>query len=78
MLKYRRIRVYQPIISENWKFNKGLRVTIGNEKVNLLPLKNDIEYQYKIINDEFKLLEAINTLNSKGVTIYILYHYSSN
>ena len=29
-------------------------------------------------DNEFKLLEAINTLNSKGVTIYILYHYSSN
>ena len=55
--KYRRIRIYQPIISENWKFKNGLRVTVGNEKVNLLPLKNDIEYQYKIINDEFKLLE---------------------
>ena len=55
--KFRRIRIYQPLISENWKFKNGLRVTIGNEKVNSLPIKNDIEYQYKIINDEFKLLE---------------------
>ena len=49
--------MYQPIISENWKFRKGLRITIGTEKVNALPIKNDIEYQYSIINDEFKLLE---------------------
>lgn len=55
--KFRRIRMYQPIISENWKFRKGLRITIGTEKVNALPIKNDIEYQYSIINDEFKLLE---------------------
>ena len=55
--KFRRIRMYQPIISENWKFRKGLRITIGTEKVNSLPIKNDIEYQYSIINDEFKLLE---------------------
>ena len=55
--KFRRIRIYQPLISENWKFKNGLRVTIGNEKMNSLPIKNDIEYQYKIINDEFKLLE---------------------
>ena len=55
--KFRRRRVYQPIISENWKFRNGLRITIGKEKVNVLSLKNDVEYQYKIINDEFKLLE---------------------
>jgi hypothetical protein len=55
--KFRRARIYQPIISENWKFKNGLRVTIGNEKTNILAFKNDIEYQYKIINDEFKLLE---------------------
>ena len=76
MLKYRRIRVYQPIISENWKFNKGLRVTIGNEKVNLLPLKNDIEYQYKIINDEFKLLED-NYTYYKTRIILKNYYYDS-
>ena len=55
--KFRRTRIYQPIISENWKFKNGLRVTIGNEKTNILVFKNDVEYQYKIINDEFKLLE---------------------
>ena len=76
MLKYRRIRVYQPIISENWKFNKGLRVTVGNEKVNLLPLKNDIEYQYKIINDEFKLLED-NYTYYKTRIILKNYYYDS-
>ena len=57
MTKFRRARIYQPIISENWKFKNGLRVTIGNEKTNILVFKNDVEYQYKIINDEFKLLE---------------------
>ena len=57
LYKFRRTRIYQPIISENWKFRNGLRITVGSEKVNSLILKNDIEYQYKIINDEFKLLE---------------------
>lgn len=55
--KFRRTRIYQPIISENWKFKNGLRITIGNEKTSILVFKNDVEYQYKIINDEFKLLE---------------------
>ena len=55
--KFRRTRIYQPIISENWKFKNGLRVTIGTQKMNSLPIKNDIEYQYKIINDEYRLLE---------------------
>ena len=57
MPKFRRKRIYQPIISENWKFKDGLRITIGNEKTNILTIKNDVEFQYKIINDEFKLLE---------------------
>ena len=55
--KFRRTRMYQPIISENWKFRSGLRITIGNEKGNSLALKNDVEYQYKVIDDEYKLLE---------------------
>ena len=55
--KFRRTRIYQPIISENWKFKNGLRITIGNDKTSILVFKNDVEYQYKIINDEFKLLE---------------------
>ena len=57
MNKFRRIRTYQPFISENWKFNNELRVTIGKQKMNGLPIKDDIEYQFKINNDEFKLLE---------------------
>ena len=57
MNKFRRIRKYQPVISENWKFKNGLRVTIGKEKMNALPIKDDVEYQYKLINDEYKLLE---------------------
>ena len=57
MDKFRRIRSYQPVISENWKFKNGLRVTIGKQKVNALPIKDDVEYQYKLINDEYKLLE---------------------
>ena len=57
MNKFRRIRRYQPIISENWKFKNGLRVTIGKQKMNALPIKDDVEYQYKLIDDEYKLLE---------------------
>ena len=76
MPKYRRIRIYQPIIPENWKFRKGLRVTVGNEKVNLLPLKNDIEYQYKIINDEFKLLEDNYNYYKTRIIIKDIYYDS--
>ena len=57
MNKFRRIRTYQPVISENWKFKNGLRVTIGKQKMNALPIKDDVDYQYKLINDEYKLLE---------------------
>jgi len=69
MNKFRRIRTYQPVISENWKFNNGLRVTIGKQKMNALPIKDDVEYQFKIINDEFKLLEDNYTYyKSKVIT----------
>jgi len=69
MTKFRRIRTYQPVISENWKFNNGLRVTIGKQKMNALPIKDDVEYQFKIINDEFKLLEDNYTYyKSKVIT----------
>ena len=54
---YSRLRTYQPIISENWKYRNGLRLSLGTDKINLSPIQNDIEYQYKIINDEYKLLE---------------------
>lgn len=76
--KFRRIRIYQPLISENWKFKNGLRVTIGNEKVNSLPIKNDIEYQYKIINDEFKLLEDNYQFYKSKVIIKDNYYDSFN
>ena len=59
MNKFRRIRTYQPIISENWKFKNGLRVTIGKQKVNALPIKDDIEYQYKIIKKRFVFIFGI-------------------
>ena len=54
---YSRLRTYQPIISENWKYKNGLRLSLGTDKINSSPIQNDIEYQYKIINDEYKLLE---------------------
>ena len=54
---YSRLRTYQPIISENWKYRNGLRLSLGTDKKNSSPIQNDIEYQYKIINDEYKLLE---------------------
>ena len=54
---YSRLRTYQPIISENWKYRNGLRLSLGTDKINSFPVQNDIEYQYKIINDEYKLLE---------------------
>jgi len=54
---YSRLRTYQPIISENWKYRNGLRLSLGTDKINSSPIQNDIEYQYKIINDEYKLLE---------------------
>ena len=54
---YSRLRTYQPIISENWKYKNGLRLSLGTDKINSSPVQNDIEYQYKIINDEYKLLE---------------------
>ena len=54
---YSRLRTYQPIISENWKYRNGLRLSLGTDKINSSPVQNDIEYQYKIINDEYKLLE---------------------
>ena len=55
--KFRRKRIYQPVILENWKFNNGLRITIGSDKTNILSIKNDVDYQYKIINDEYRLLD---------------------
>ena len=54
---YSRLRTYQPIISENWKYRNGLRLSLGTDKINSSPIQNDIEYQYKIINDEYKLLD---------------------
>ena len=54
---YSRLRSYQPIISENWKYKNGLRLTVGSDKINSSPIQNDIDYQYKIINDEYRLLE---------------------
>ena len=54
---YSRLRTYQPIISENWKYRNGLRLSLGTDKINSSPVQNDIEYQYKIINDEYKLLD---------------------
>ena len=76
MNKFRRIRTYQPVISENWKFKNGLRVTIGKQKVNALPIKDDVEYQYKLINDEYKLLEDNYTFYKSTVIINEDYYRS--
>jgi hypothetical protein len=52
---FRRIRTYQPKIEENWKSVCGLTVTIG-KKDNNYPIHENIEYQFKQINDQYKLL----------------------
>ena len=54
---YRRLRTYQPIISENWKYRNGLRLSVNSDKNSSNPIQTDIEYQYKVIYDEYKLLE---------------------
>ena len=41
----------------SYEYKKPLRLSLGTDKINLSPIQNDIEYQYKIINDEYKLLE---------------------
>ena len=52
---FRRIRTYQPKIEENWKAIHGLTVTIG-KKDNHYPIEESIEYQFKQINNQYKLL----------------------
>ena len=52
---FRRIRTYQPKIEENWKSTYGLTVTIG-KRDNHYPIHENIEYQFKQINDQYKLL----------------------
>jgi len=52
---FRRIRTYQPMIEENWKSVNGLTVTIG-KRDNNFPIQENIEYQFKMINDQYKLL----------------------
>ena len=54
---YRRLRTYQPIISENWKYRNGLRLSVSSDVNNPTPIQSDIEYQFKVINDEYKLLD---------------------
>ena len=50
---FHRIRTYQPKIPLNWKFSNG--ISVANNKVNAL-IPEDIEYQSKIFNDQYKLL----------------------
>ena len=64
---YSRLRSYQPIISENWKYKSGLRLSVGSDKINSSPMQNDIDYQFKIINDEYRLLEDNYTFYIKKV-----------
>ena len=72
--KYRRVRMFQPIISKNWKFNNGLRVTIGSKKESNSSNTQDIEYQSRVIHDEFKLLQD-NYLNYKTKVINMNNYY---
>ena len=72
--KFRRVRLYQPIISKNWKFNNGLRVTIGNKKETNSKNMQDVEYQSRVIHDEFKLLQD-NYLNYKTKVINMNNYY---
>ena len=52
---FRRIRTYQPKIEENWKSTHGLTVTVGKRE-NHSPIQDNIDYQFKLINDQYKLL----------------------
>jgi len=52
---FRRIRIYQPKIEENWKSTYGLTITVG-KKENHSPIQDNIDYQFKLINDQYKLL----------------------
>ena len=72
--KYARIKSYQPIISENWKNKNGL--SISKEKINKSSIQNDIEYQYKLISDEYKLLED-NFVYYKTKVIHKINYFES-
>ena len=50
---FHRMRKYKPKIYKNWKFNNG--VSFANSKINAL-VPEDIEYQSKIFNNQYKLL----------------------
>ena len=52
---FRRIRTYQPKIEENWKTTYGLTVTVGKREDHS-PIQENIDYQFKLINDQYKLL----------------------
>ena len=52
---FRRIRTYQPKIDENWKTAYGLTNKIGT-KVPKPRMYGNIDYQCKLLNDQFKLL----------------------
>lgn len=73
---FSRLRSYQPIISENWKYRSGLRSSIGSDKINSSSVQNDIDYQYKIIDDEYKLLEDNYTFYTTKVIPKMNYYQS--
>ena len=52
---FHRLRTYQPKIEENWKSTHGLTINIG-AMVSHSKMDGEIEYQYKSLNDQFKLL----------------------
>ena len=52
---FHRLRTYQPKIEENWKSTHGLTINIG-AMVSHSKMDGEIEYQYKSLNDQYKLL----------------------
>lgn len=55
---YRRIRKYQPHISDNWKNKIGLNNENSNKFLKYTSNKKDIESQVNIIQDQVKILES--------------------
>jgi hypothetical protein len=63
---FRRIRTYQPIIEDNWKFTYGLTVNIGAVPQNFF-VDTSVEHQSKVFIDQYKLL--IDNINHYKLNI---------
>ena len=64
-----RLRTYQPLIDENWKFKAGLTISVSNSSSYIPILMGTIEYQAKAIEDQTKLLFD-NILYFKQTTMH--------